>query len=77
MGKVFMRKVVVDNEYNGDGDDEGKDDNILEAPRRYCPRDRRFTPLQRRARFLHFYSASLDRCLLSIFLLAPDFQDFN
>ena len=29
------------------------------------------------ARFLHFYSASLDRCLLSIFLLAPDFQDFN
>ena len=40
-----MRKVVVDNEYNGAGDDEGKDDNILEAPRRYCPRDRRFTPL--------------------------------
>ena len=46
-----MRKVVIDNEYNsdgddegGDGDDEGQDDNILEAPR-CCPRDRRFTPL--------------------------------
>ena len=83
MGKVFMRKVVVDNEYDGDGDgagdgdDEGQDDNILGAPQRYCPRDRRFTPLQRRVKFLHFYSASLDRCLLSIFLLAPDFQDFN
>ena len=33
MGKVSMRKVVGDNEYNVGGDDEDQDDNVLEPQR--------------------------------------------